>query len=272
MRSAETRRLRHTIGDAFIRGISPFCKITEKPLFVLGNQKSGTTVIAALLAKHTGLTATLDFRYPSEVELGEVQAGRMSLERFVQRRALHFSRSLIKEPELTVLYEPLSIVFPDANFVMVMRDPRDNIRSLLNRVDIPGNLEDIPPEYLDTLNLVWRRILKGDTLGLKGSNYIDALALRWNDAAKTYLTHRKNIHLIRYEDFNADKAQSIVDLAKKLGLPRKSDITAEVDVQYQGRGNRDIAWLDFFGEHNVRMIEKRSGRYLREFGYDRRTM
>lgn len=268
--STLSRAIRHIGGNLLIRLLSRGSRIQEHPVFVLGNQKSGTTVIAALLAKYAGVSSTIDFRYPSSVELIKVLTGELSMKSFVRRRAWHFTRKVIKEPGLTYVYEPLARRFPDAQFVMIIRDPRDNIRSILNRLDISGDLENITPEHLGAMNLIWRKILKGEALGLQGSNYIDTLALRWNDAAETYLKHSDNVHLIRYEDFNAEKAQSIADLAQTLGLPQENDISAEVDVQYVTRGNRKISWEDFYSDRNLKLIENRCGEYLERLDYDNR--
>ena len=60
--------------------------VNARPIFILGNQKSGTTAIAALLAKITGLSVALDLR--KEVHrpiIQKVKKGDVSFEAFVKR-------------------------------------------------------------------------------------------------------------------------------------------------------------------------------------------
>ena len=265
-------RFRHVAGDKLIRSLSQFSQVNANPIFLLGNQKSGTTVIASLLAKHGGLSSTIDFHYPSAVLLFKVLSGEWSMEEFVRRRAWHFSRDLIKEPGLTYLYEPLSKLFPKGQFVMVLRDPRDNIRSLLNRLRIPGNLDEIGALHLSSVNPIWQKILMGEGIKINdleyAKNYIDVLSLRWNDIAGTYLNYIDNFYLMRYEDFCIDKTRSISDLAMKLGLPQENDISEDVNTQYGFKGKQEISFIDFYGYSNLEIIHSRCGSYMNQLGYD----
>lgn len=200
--------------------LSKFTPVNERPVFVLGNQKSGTTVIASLLATYADLTATIDFRFPAAALLLKVQEGELTMEEFVERRAFYFSRDLIKEPGLTFLFQSLVARFPHAQFVMILRDPRDNLRSLLNRLEIPGRLESIGPRHFRGLNVIWRKIVQGEVVEERDCNYIENLALRWHLAAETYLQNTAQMHLVRYEDFCTDKARTIACLAQELGSPK----------------------------------------------------
>ncbi|RME38856.1 MAG: hypothetical protein D6788_06610, partial [Planctomycetota bacterium] len=116
-----------------------FARPHPAPVIVLGNQKSGTTVIAALLAESAGCAVTLDifFRFRRPV-LARLLTGRDSLDRFIRRHPYWFSHPIIKEPSLTFFHDDLRRLFPSARFVFIVRDPRDNIRSILNRLRLPG--------------------------------------------------------------------------------------------------------------------------------------
>src|SRR5882724_5729315 len=100
-------------------------RVRSNPVFILGNQKSGTSAIATLLAEATGLSLTLDIlpeiknpRYP------QVVRGELRFRDFVRRYKLCFSRHIIKEPNITLLHDRLRAYFPEAQFVFVVRDPR----------------------------------------------------------------------------------------------------------------------------------------------------
>lgn len=248
------KRLKHSAGGKLILTISKAVSVNERPIFVLGNQKSGTTIIAALLAEYAGLPATLDLRFPSASRLPAVYDGTIPLSKFVERRAWYFSRGVIKEPGLTFLYPELTALFPQAQFVMIVRDPRDNIRSLLNRLEIPGHLKHVDQDRLEEVGSVWNHIVDGTALGAKGENYIETLAIRWNRAAEIYLCNERFIHLVRYEDFLEDKEGQIAHLARRLGQPQVNDISKETEVQYHPQGNRDIPWSEFFSAQNLARI------------------
>jgi len=260
--------IRRTYRELSILFISPFLFVNQTPIIVLGNQKSGTTVIAALLAQYGGLSVTLDIRGIYEPAQTKLHKGDLTFAEFVRRNKHEFSRDIIKEPCLTFLYPSIVDEFPEAKFVMVIRDPRDNIRSILNRLQIPGDLGNLDSHYLDAIRPEWRLTLDGRWLGLTGSNYIEMLAARWNLAADIYRQNSDDgILLIRYEDFVADKIGVIASLAHKLRLSQKNDIAEKVDIQYQPRGNRNISWEDFFGAENLYRIERICANNMRIFNY-----
>ncbi len=247
-----------------------FARPHPAPVIVLGNQKSGTTVIAALLAESAGCAVTLDifFRFRRPV-LARLLTGRDSLDRFIRRHPYWFSHPIIKEPSLTFFHDDLRRLFPSARFVFIVRDPRDNIRSILNRLRLPGNLPDLPPQALNALpaNRGWRLILEGTLFGTRGDTYIDVLAQRWNRTADVAWQHCDTLTLIRYEDFLKDKAGTIERLARTVALEPLHDVTDKVDVQYQPRGDRDVSWIDFFGKENLRRIELLCAARMRRFDY-----
>lgn len=110
-------------------------------------------------------------------------------------------------------------------------------------------------------------ILDGALGGHAGENYIDTLARRWNKATQIYLDNADRMALIRYEDFCADKQGRIRALAETLGLDPRHDISEDVDVQYQPRGNRDVDWEEFFGQRNLRLIERVCAEHMQAVGY-----
>jgi len=244
-------------------------KVNARPIFILGNQKSGTTAIAALLARMTGLSVALDLRKEVHRPIIEnVKKGDISFESFVKRNKLDFSRELIKSTDLTFLFEELRNYFPEAECIFIIRDPRANIRSILDRLNISGNQNKLSNEQWATVPPAWRQVLNGKWLNLKGENYIEMVAARWNFFADVYLKRSAVFKISRYEDFLKNKIGEIQRVAQSLGLEIKNDISEYLDIEYQPKGkNKDANWQIFFG-NNFARINKICGGRMRLFDYD----
>jgi hypothetical protein len=65
-----------------------------------------------------------------------------------------------------------------------------------------------------------------------------------------------------------DKKASIESLASDRGLAVQEDIGTNVDVQYQGKGNRSASPSEFFGETNREIIREICGKSARKLGYE----
>jgi Sulfotransferase family len=238
------------------------------PIFVLGHQKSGTSAIAALLAELTGSSVTVDLlnedRWPA---YARIASGEMSFERFVRRNRLDFSREIVKEPNLTFFYPQLADRFPGARFVIVVRDPRTNVKSVLDRLGLPGDREAIAEERLPKLRHGWRLMLDPSWLGLSEGNYVELLAQRWNLCADVYLEHAKHLRCVRYEDFREAKLETLETLARRLDLECRHDIGGRLDRQFQPAGNRAVSVREFFGAGNLTRIEDACRGRMERLGY-----
>lgn len=244
---------------------------TRSPIIILGTQKTGSTAIAALLSQATNRSITLDITraIPDGCWQLAPKYGLDSFDNFVYKYRKEFSRDIIKEPSLTYFYDELRMLFPSAQYVMIQRDPVQNIRSILNRLEIPGDLPAICydewPELVKTP--VWRLAMDSSWLGRPSDFYIEALAHRWDLAAKIYLDNPDKFTLIKYEDFKKDKKNKIKSLADALGLEVVNDITNDIDQQYQRKGNSDVTGEEFFGKENLQVIRKICGHHAKCFDY-----
>jgi hypothetical protein len=244
-------------------------RINRRPLVFLGKGKSGTTAIAALFAEATGKSVALDIPALFIDGIRPILVGRSTLSSVVAKERLAFSNDIIKQPTLTWFFDELRECFPDAKFVMIVRDPRDNIRSVFNRMAIPGDLDDLSPDMVRSIHPGWRwHFDEPYLLGLTGTNYIELSANRWNLGADVYRDHSDAMLLVRYEDFVQDKVGSIAALAEQLGYPVVNDIAAGSDRQFQPQGkDRSRAWSEFFGQRNLDIIERICGSRMAKFDY-----
>lgn len=249
---------------------APFRTLTPNPnpVLVVGNQKSGTSAIAGLLAKATGLPASIDLIGELiEPTVPRVISDELSLDAFLRHNDVDFLRAIIKDCHMTLLVGRLMEHIPDSKAVFVVRDPRDNIRSILNRIGIDGRRTWIPQEVWDRLGPGWRLVLDGQWLGVESNDVVVALAERWNRLVDEYLARPDQMMLARFEDFVVDRAAYIEELARNLALEPVHDIGNHVDIQFQRPGDRLVALGSFFGNERLALIESLCNERMKQLGY-----
>jgi hypothetical protein len=244
-------------------------RIPDAPVFVLGNQKSGTSAIASLLGLATGLDARIDLPRANRRRMyPAITRGELGFDRFIRLNRESFAHGIVKEPNLTPLLEPLLARFPRSPVVFVVRDPRANLRSILQRLGLPCDIEDLSDERIVATPGSWPLVLDGRWLGIDGETVIDQLAGRWMLLLETFRRHRDRVVLLRYEDFMIDRREATEALAGRLGLPVRHDVSAEVDRAFQPRGDASVSWRTFFGDRNLTRINDRCRAGMVELGYD----
>ena len=249
--------------------LSIFSKVNPSPLFILGNPKSGTTIIANLLSRATKKSLTSDIKSVIKHTTLKLDFKLLSFDYFIKKHKYEFSKEIIKEPFLSFYTEELIKSFPDAKFIWIVRDPYQNIRSILNRLKIPGNLQEINFSHFPELEKTpaWKLNLQSRMFGYISFNYIEAMAFRWNHAVNIYKQHKDRIVLVKYEDFILDKKKYIEDLSLSMGLTVKADISNYVNIQYQPKGKSELDLKKFFGAENYSNIEKLCKKNMEELGY-----
>ena len=173
---------------------------------------------------------------------------------FVKRNAVEFSARIIKEPSLTFIAPQMLDYFPEGRGAFVIRDPFQNIRSILNRLKIEGDLDALSPSLSNLPNQTWLSILSGVDLGFDPMHYCEVLAQRWVKATNVYLDDPDRYVLLRYEDFSKQKRKSIEELARKLGLVADRPFDNWLDYQFQPAGQSGMTAPDFFGKTNWNRI------------------
>ena len=236
------------------------------PLILFGNQKAGGTAIAGLLAAATGLRATLDLSGTKAPYFAQLMQGKVSLKTFVHRNAFSFSAPIIKDGSLTFVGAPLMEHFGLTRAGFIIRDPFDNIRSILDRLKLPGHLQSLDISTLK-INRTWKSILAGEDIGLPKGHYVETLARRWLAATEFYERERERLTLVRYDRFCADKEGTIQWLARTFNLRAHHDVTALLDHPFQRRGTPTCDWEGFFGHDNLERITQICGSTAMRLGY-----
>jgi hypothetical protein len=251
-------------------GMMPMNKGKGK-VIVAGMPKSGTTAIASLLAKAANVEVCSDPFHQLDSKGASFRealfSGALPLESLWRQHRSAFNGAVVKDPNFPLFFGELKQLLPDAQFVFIVREPRDNIRSILSRLDMPGNPAD-GIQLLGNVKGTWGRVLNGTSPEMPGSDYLEKMAWRWRISAERYFESQKGIHLIRYEDFRKDKKGEIEKLACELGFESLKDISSLVDIQFQPKGKRPSNLEDFFGKENLERIDTIVRPVLERFGYE----
>lgn len=257
--------VKRTVKDLRLRLADLTSSPHPDPVFVLGNQKAGTTAVARLLAHGTGSTYSHDMFFRRRwTDVSDLHTGRLSLEDLVARAPAEFSKQIIKDPDLTFHHAELKSAFPTARFVFVVRDPARNIKSMLERLGLSGEADlsesDLPRSPL------WASVFDPVPLHLAGGTPIEVLAQRWALASRICLDASPDLHIVRYEEFSRGKERVISGLADGLGLQWVRGLEGEADRQFQPKGSsRSVA--EFFDETSLEHIRLHAGPEAMELGY-----
>lgn len=257
--------VKEKLNESRIKFLSSICTINKSPIIVLGNQKTGTSVISHLLADYGGLSKTIDIPEIVSPTIDKLIKGNISIENFAKKYAFRFSKDLIKEPNLTFLFDQVNNLHPLAKYVFIIRDPRNNIRSILDRLSLPGNLHQL--ENPHTIHPSWKNIFDSHLWDIPKGSYIETLAHRWVKASEVYEKNKERMILVRYEDFTNDKFETIRQLADNLKINKMYEIADKLNVQYQPKGKKNIEWKEFFGIENLIKIEQICVNHMGQFDY-----
>ena len=240
--------------------------IHPDPGFILGMQKSGTSAVAGLLSLRTGIPIAIDLaREWRRCTIVRASRSERAFARYIRRNQVDFARRLVKEPGLTFVHDRLAARWPDARSLLVVREPVATIRSIVERLGIPGDAEARAVDMLGEVPQAWRAVLDNRWLGVRSEHYIDQLAERWCIAARMAIEDQDRRMTIRYEDFVADKVGVLDRTAAHFALPVVAEIDAFLDVPFQSPGRRREPEL-VFGS-NLDRIGRITTPLARRLGY-----
>lgn len=172
----------------------------QQPIFIIGTQRSGTTLLTRMLSAHPGLFiqnemgtyGVFDKPYTTEVLHGRI-TGRLQDRYSIDVNSLESEGVLWgwKDPMLTPHLDELAEHYPGSKFIVIIRDPRAVVAS-----------------YIDN---AW---------GLGTTPYTGAL--RWHDEVTTQLdfcrTHQHRCLWFTYENLIENNQQALTRICEFLGV------------------------------------------------------
>ncbi len=238
--------------------------IIHKPnpdaILLFGLNKSGTSVTINLIAQRANITFFDDFTY----NLGDwdnVVYGREDFIKYLNKHGYTFSKDLLRFPMNQQAIDFAFSYFYMRKYIITVRNPIDNIKSILAKLKLPGNLEALDVSKLN-LHPSWIGMLN------RKSHYIDSLIHCWKETySLKEVIDSPNAVIFNYEDFKSDKERYITQKVYELGLEPKMSIKEFINVQYQPKGT-GTSNLEFFGHKNLNKIITQTETLARNFGYN----
>jgi hypothetical protein len=236
----------------------------NSPVFLIGTQRSGTTLLCRMLTAHPDVFIKNELPVRSVFTEG---ANREDIERnighFVKKQYGADIAGLLqkegkkiwglKDPELTRYLKPLKQFLPEARFIIITRDPRAVVNS-----------------YMENK---W---------GLGTNAYTGAQ--RWREEVEDQLAFEAelpdNVLRLRYEDLVLDQQASLESVCDFLGIAFEQSMMDYADQKafvIKSRENRNTfrapdpaltkKWRNKLSDHQVRVIDSIARRTMEITGY-----
>jgi hypothetical protein len=242
------RRNRRALPLVLAAPVLPPKRLPERPVFVIGCPRSGTTVVFDLLRRSPGLASIgqeghvlwESFHHPREHGWRSNTLGPGDIRSF-ERRYLAWTisslarpsggRFLDKTPRNSLRLPYLDALFPDAAFVFVQRDGRATVSSLVVAwrerehpayvLPVPFSIPGIPDRH-------WHFILPPGWRELDGHSLEDVCAHQYVTSVDAILDFRDGLDPsravdVRYELLLEDPAAEMERVHHVLELPVRRD-------------------------------------------------
>ena len=253
----------------------------ERPIFMIGCPRSGTSIAAVLFARHPDVAG---FSEAGEVwdphsyadpqadhhwtaaDVTPQEAARLH-DRFEFARRVRSlprrspgRRLLNKHPRNSARIEFLDAVFPDAIFIHVVRDGRAVVHSMLEMMDREPERKAVPMGAF-CKPPGWRDLLRDDP--------VEQAALQWREIVGYVLAQRETLgarcHQVRYEDLCADVRGVLSRAFAAAGLRADDEILARLPERLP---LQNLKWQAAFNPAQVDTLLRIQGPLLRQLGYD----
>ncbi len=233
-------------------------KSIEKPIFILGTGRSGTTILGIVLSMHREVgylnepKAIWHVIHPYEDIIGNYSRGearyRLAAEdatdEMRQRAAQMFGayltvtrskRIVDKYPELIFRVDFVRTLFPDARFIFLARNGWDTCHSIANwsqrlGIQVNGEKHDWWGVNDRKWKLIAEQLVKTDSAfaeiadEAKGfERHLDRAAIEWTvtmqEGFRLLQESSDCIHLLRFEDLTAESDAALAELCDFCELP-----------------------------------------------------
>jgi hypothetical protein len=244
---------------------------TERPVFVVGSPRSGTTFLAGAVGAQPGF-----------VDLGEVRPVKASVERWrglpeeeaarelratlerVRRLAfVRDLRSIEQTPETSFLVGAAARAYPRATLLHIVRDGRDVVCSLLEKGWLRDDREGRDDAGLRYGGHVRSWVEPGRHDEFAAASEATRAAWAWRRYVTAARGAPEHTLEVRYERVAADPAAAADEIAARL----EGDAAALREALSAIHGRSIGRWRRDLTPDQVADVEREAGPLLRELGY-----
>jgi hypothetical protein len=247
----------------------------ERPIFLIGCPRSGTSISAVLFARHPDVANVSEageiwdpHRYANPeadhhwtaADVTPDDTARLHSRFEFARRIRHRARFLNKHPRNSVRIEYLQAVFPDALFIHIIRDGRAVVRSMLAMYEREPARKAVPMgNFCKPPN--WRLYLRDDP--------VEQAALQWREIVLYVLGKRDELgaryHEYRYEDLCQDPRRVLGQAMAFAGLRTGEDVLARLPRELP---TQNLRWRQTLDQAQIETLGQVQAPLLRQLGYD----
>jgi len=246
----------------------------ERPIFIIGCPRSGTTVAVELFARHPDianlseaqeiwdprhhLDPEADHHWTAE-QVRPEDTRRLHTRFEFHRRRQGRARFVNKNPRSSVRIDYIRAVFPDARIIHVVRDGRAVAHSLLREVRRTGERQGVPfGNFCKPPD--WRTLLREDP--------VEQAALQWREIVRFVLDRRAALgasyHQFRYEDF-CENPRAVLQRAYEFsGLRADEEALARLPKRLD---SQNFQWKVSLLPEQIETLNRIQGALLAELGY-----
>ena len=255
LRWAAMTRRRHRAAGAVLRATVPLLPAAprpERPIFILGSPRSGTTMLFQLLDRSRSVASLgygsqfiWEMYRRREIAVGQSHAAGPDDITDRERRVVSWAIDRVagnmpyldKFPRMVLRAEYLAALYPDARFVSIVRDGRSVVSSLITGWNTEGKFGQgtalpVPLEVEGYSGRVWRFILPpGWEAYASGRTLAEVCAFQWA-ASNTALLDaydrlgRERFCEVRYEELVAAPVDTTAAMLRDLDLADDADVLA----------------------------------------------
>jgi Sulfotransferase family len=245
--------------------------VAERPVFVLGSPRSGTTFVAGSIGRVPGFADLGELSpwkaaIPQLASRPEEQASaelREMLETIRRYGLVRHLRAVEQSPETAFVLGAAVRAYPQAAVVHMIRDPRDVASSLLQKgwlgVDRSGH-DDVGAPYGEHARF-WVEPGREDEFA--GASEAKRAGWVWRRYATAAQAAPENTVTVRYEELAADPAKASAPLAAHIGADRVLLARALLDMH----GESVSRWKRNLSPEQAAEIEAEAGELMKELGY-----
>jgi hypothetical protein len=228
-------------------------------ILITGCERSGTTIIATLLSKSSGLKLLNDpkeswYIYPLVKTMG-LRGMPIS---FIFKL---WRFPLVKVPGFaTILPQLRKMQINKFKVIYLVRDPRDNYAAIKERLN-----EDLNGLFLNI-----------NFLNLKGKNQCENIALRWNaylNCVKDYNDNYGDVLFVKYEDFLEDKLQMLENIASFCDIKINSaaiigDLDKQINKSWSSKIKGKSRYIDDLNSDEIETVTSITQKNMKLFNYN----